>query len=482
MFRTILWRIIGLITMLVILTSVGINLSIPYILRPYQQVYPNFDLTSMQWDILKITTLITVIAIAIGIFLTIRSTRPIRDLTDHIETLTRRIDIDVPAVPSSDEINHSQRRLSLIAEHMDTLNRELSKERAILSVIMEEITDGVVMIAANGNITIANQAALNIFSTKLEKVIGRSLAEGFRQHQLVDLWRRAIETNLPQVSLLEVTPHRVYLQCIATPLEQPLAGNTLLFLQNLTQQRYLETMRRDFISNISHELRTPLASLKALVETLQDGALDDAVAARRFLQLMQAEVDALSQMVSELLELSRLESGRMPLKMQPVDPQEILSKAMERLRLQAERAGLNIQLDVSHNLPMIVADPQRLEQVIVNLLHNAIKFTPGGGRITLGAYETELSKLNIQINQTSLNTSETGILFFVRDTGQGIAADELKRIFERFYKIDRARASSGTGLGLAIARHTVEAHGGKIWAESTEGAGSTFYFFIPSAV
>jgi two-component system phosphate regulon sensor histidine kinase PhoR len=169
-------------------------------------------------------------------------------------------------------------------------------------------------------------------------------------------------------------------------------------------------------------------------------------------------------MVSELLELSRIESGRVPLKLSPTRPVDILAAAVERLRLQAERAELSLATECLETLSPVLADSPRIQQVVVNLLHNAIKFTPAHGQVTVGAQP------------------ENGfILFYVRDTGVGIAREDLPRIFERFYKTDRARASSGTGLGLAIARHLVEAHGGKIWAESEPDQGSTFYFTIPQA-
>jgi two-component system phosphate regulon sensor histidine kinase PhoR len=179
---------------------------------------------------------------------------------------------------------------------------------------------------------------------------------------------------------------------------------------------------------------------------------------------METEVDALSLIVSELLELSRIESGRVPLKMVRVMPCELLSRVEERLRLQADRSGLQIDIICDEAIPPVLADSSRLEQVLVNLLHNSIKFTPEGGYIALRA-----------------NQDADNVVFSVTDTGIGIPTNDMSRIFERFYKIDRARRTGGTGLGLAIARHLVEAHGGKIWAESIEGHGSTFYFSIPIA-
>ena len=174
--------------------------------------------------------------------------------------------------------------------------------------------------------------------------------------------------------------------------------------------------------------------------------------------------NSLSLMVNELLELSRIEFGRVPLKIKPTHPLEILGPALERLRLQAERAGLELAMDCTDTLPDVLADAIRIQQVVMNLLHNAIKFTSSGGKITAGAVLVE-----------------GAVRFFVSDTGIGIASADVPRIFERFYKVDRARSSGGTGLGLAIARHLVEAHNGKIWVVSTPNQGSTFSFTIPMA-
>jgi two-component system phosphate regulon sensor histidine kinase PhoR len=238
----------------------------------------------------------------------------------------------------------------------------------------------------------------------------------------------------------------------------------LVVLQDLTRIRRLETVRRDFVSNISHELRTPLASLKALVDTLRDGGLEDAPAARRFLDRMEAEVDALAQMVQELLELSRIESGQVPFHLSPTPISDVVLPAVERLRPQAKRAGVEIRIEIPAGIPRVLADGERVQQIVTNLVHNAIKFTPSGGTI-----------------QVSAEPREDDVLILVRDTGVGISAEDLPRIFERFYKVDRARSGSGTGLGLSIAKHIVQGHGGTIWAESTEDQGSTFYFTLPAA-
>jgi two-component system phosphate regulon sensor histidine kinase PhoR len=331
-----------------------------------------------------------------------------------------------------------------------------------MAAVLGMMTDGVIIVDPQNRIQLVNPAAAGMFNITIPAVEGHSLIEIVRHHQIDELLTHCRELNEAQTTTIEVPARRLYLQATATPLGAALPGNTLLLFQNLTRLRWLETVRQDFISNISHELRTPLASLKALTETLQESALDDPPAAQRFLLRMETEVDALGQMVEELLELTRIESGRVPLKMAPTPPKRLIGKAVERLNVQAERAGLTVEIDCPADLAQVLADATRLEQVIVNLLHNAIKFTAEGGTIRLSAR----------------SEGET-VVFAVQDNGVGIAADDLPRIFERFYKADRARSSGGTGLGLAIARHLVEAHGGQIWAESVEGRGSTFYFSIP---
>jgi two-component system phosphate regulon sensor histidine kinase PhoR len=222
-------------------------------------------------------------------------------------------------------------------------------------------------------------------------------------------------------------------------------------------------VRRDFISNISHELRTPLAGLKALVDTLHGGAIKDPPAAKRFLKRMDSEVDSLTQLVQELLELSRVESGQAPLLKEPTPALDVIVPPSDRLRPQAERAGLEFAVVLPSQLPLVIADAERMQMVVTNLVHNAVKFTPPGGKVTVSA-----------------ESDGPEVLFSVSDTGVGIPAEDLPRIFERFYKADRARSGGGTGLGLAIAKHVIEGHGGRIWAESTEGQGSTFFFTLPS--
>jgi two-component system phosphate regulon sensor histidine kinase PhoR len=380
----------------------------------------------------------------------------LRRETDEYASHVRELHSDTRV---KDLQNLSSAITSLVAA-FDLRHSTLESERARLATVLDQITDGVLIADANGIIRLANPAAGRLFQAS--NPVDRSIAEVVRHHQLVEAWRRCQQTRQLQSESVEVPTRHQYLQLVVIP-DQHSSGS-LLLAQDLTHIRRLETVRRDFISNLSHELRTPLASLKALTETLQDGALEDPPAARRFIDHIQIEVDALSQMVTELLELSRIESGRLTLDIRPVSPHYLLDSASRRMRLQAERAGLRLHVECVESLPKVQMDVQRVEQVLVNLIHNAVKFTHPGGDILLFA-----------------EAGPGEVRFAVRDTGIGIPAEDVPRIFERFYRVDKSRSGSGTGLGLSIAKHIVEAHKGRIWAESREGQGSTFIFALPIA-
>jgi len=356
------------------------------------------------------------------------------------------------------ELGNLSSSITSIISTFNLRHSTLDAERARLATVLEQMTDGVLIADSQGIVQFANPAAGRLFQTS--DPVSRSIVEVVRHHQLVEAWRRCQQTRQLQSESVELPTRHQFLQLVVIP-DQHSSGS-LLLAQDLTRIRRLETMRRDFISNLSHELRTPLASLKALAETLQDGALEDPPAARHFIDQIQIEVDALTQMVTELLELSRIESGRLSLDLQPVAVCELLDAASRRMMLQAKRAGLSLRVECADDLPKVKIDLQRLEQVLVNLIHNAVKYTRAGGEIVLLA-----------------DAGNGSVRFAVRDTGIGIPADDIPRIFERFYRVDKSRTGSGTGLGLSIAKHIVEAHEGKIWAESVEGQGSTFYFSIP---
>ena len=376
----------------------------------------------------------------------------------------------VLALPSNvKELEDLSNVVKALVSSLSTQLSIVDSNRGRLAAMLDQMTDGVLIASEAGRIQFANPAAEKLFGKGL---VERSVPEVLRNHQLIQAWQRCQELDEMQVETVEITGRRHFLQLIVIP-DHHTPGGSLLVVQDLTRIRQLETIRRDFISNLSHELRTPLASLRALTETLQDGALSDPEAAPRFLSRITTEVDALTQMAQELLDLSRIESGQVSLERKPVAPKKLLASAADRMRLQAERAGLSLQVDCPPNLPRVNADEPRIEQVLVNLIHNAVKFTPPGGKVVLTA-----DILPAGSRQEEGETVEGPVRFAVSDSGVGIPADDVPRIFERFYRVDKSRAGGGTGLGLSISRHLVESHGGQIWAESREGEGSTFYFTL----
>lgn len=413
------------------------------------------------WSIGILTILITVLLaflVAGGMLRPLRqlvkNVRKLKDDRQHITAPTNR----------RDEIGQLARAFAELADQLNTQVTDFQEERGKLEAVLQHMTDAILIVDADGKVTLVNPAAEEVFKLPARQAVGRTLVEVARQYQFVQLWKSSMETGKQQLLTLETTPDRLFVQAIATPLEASLPGSTLMTFQDLTRVRRLETVRRDFVSNVSHELRTPLASLKALAETLQTGALEDPAAAKRFLKQMEIEIDNLTQMVQEFLDLSRIESGRATFNRQPIDPHALITRAVERMALQAERSGLTIDIEDRGPVPSVNGDAKRIESVLTNLLHNAIKFTPPGGKIIVTAYQ-----------------DNNEVVFSIQDTGVGIAPDDLARIFERFYKADQSRSGGGTGLGLSIARHTVEVHGGRIWAESAPGQGSIFYFSLPLA-
>lgn len=392
-----------------------------------------------------------------------------RRLTSAVEQIAAGdLNARVPAHGDGD-IGALSDALNRMAERLQRQSRKRSRERDRLDTVLQVMNDGVIMLNKHGYVSILNPAAAQILNVKAEESLDKSFVQVVKDYRVADVWLACVEHNLEHSATLELTSD-VYIRVIVTPFLRGDANGFLVLLQDLSHLHRLETIRRDFVSNLSHELRTPLASLKALVDTLRDGALEDPPAATHFLERMEIEVDEMTQMVQELLELSRIESGQVPLRLFPTKIAALVEPIMERLRPQAERAQLTLQLFLESKLPEVLVDTDRIRTVLLNLIHNAIKFTPVGGTITVRA----------RLSAESLKRDGSDVVVIsVTDSGIGIPAEEIPRIFERFYKADRARSGGGTGLGLAIAKHTVHAHNGQIWVESTEQIGSTFFFTLP---
>jgi len=362
--------------------------------------------------------------------------------------------------PLDGEMSELGEALGRLATKLASLETDLGSEREKLAAIQANVAAGVIVLDKERQVTALNRTAAQLFRAAMGTAVGWPFINLARDHEMDSITRRCLETNQIQGGVVQLTGSKQIFELTAVPL----SDGALVLVQDVTNIRRLEKVRQDFIANISHELRTPIASCKAIVETLQNGAVNDKKIAEDFLQRLQVETDKLAQMVNELGELSRIESGELALRLEPVDIAAVITRVTERLRTQADRARLRVDIDIPGDLPRVVGDSNRIEQVLVNLVHNAIKFTPQNGKITVSAA-----------------VSDGMVLVSVRDTGMGIPEDDLPHIFERFYKVDKARSGGGTGLGLAIAKHIVQAHGGDIRVESVLDKGSTFMFTLPVA-
>ncbi len=403
-------------------------------------------------------------AAALAMWIADRITRPVRQLTEVMRRMETG-DLSARVLPTTgDEVGALCLAFNNMAARQRQAMDELSREKSRLETILQNTINGILITDGEGRVRLINPAAERLLAADARTALGQTFAQVARNHRIIAVWERCFEQRLQQAGPVEVDARSLYLQVVVVPLPGKEEGACLVILQDLSQTRRLQTARRDLVANVSHELRTPLASLKALTETLRDGALDDPPAATRFLDQLNGQVDDLTQIVDELVELTRIESGQVPLRLAPVMVADVVNAVLQRLAPQAERAGLVIASRIPADLPAILADRDRIGQVTTNLLHNAIKFTPRGGRVEVEA---------------AVQASE--VVVSVHDTGIGISAESLPRVFERFYKVDRSRTEGGTGLGLAIAKHIVQAHGGRIWVESREGEGSTFSFAVPRA-
>lgn len=345
----------------------------------------------------------------------------------------------------------------------DTLE-ELELVRARLEATLVNLTDGVVITDEDGRVVLMNDAARAMLAVR-GAVIGESLMWVGRDHELSELVDQAVvECGDAMERVIQHGRSGRTLQIAARCLEAPDERIGVVVLRDITELRKLEGVRRDFVANVSHELRTPLTSIRAMVETLEAGALDDPEVSGEFLSRIITEVDRLADMVDELLDLARLESDRLRLALDWLDPGEVAREAESRLAAQIARSGLHITVSTEPGLPLLRADRTRIGQVLLNLIHNAVKFTPAGGFISLAVSE-----------------QDGWIVYQVEDTGVGVDSEDIDRLFERFYKADRSRRSHGTGLGLAIAKHIVQAHGGAIEARRNRPHGMVFTFRLPVA-
>lgn len=345
--------------------------------------------------------------------------------------------------------------------------REMAAERGRLEAVLAHMASGVLLIDARGRLEVANPAARRMLGLSSDDV-GRPHIEATKNFHLSEAIDRVLTTGAPETMRLTLV-HGGERWVEASLASARGAGGepagVVVALHDVTEQVRLERLRSDFLANVSHELRTPVTAIKGFAETMLDGALEDTARRRSFVSFIDREAGRLVRLVEDLMDLARLEVRQVSLAREDLDVSQVVAHVVEGFRARAAGQSIDLELALPPRPLYCYVDGARLEQVLVNLLDNALKFTPPGGRVTVSLRQEPDQAMRLE----------------VADTGQGMEPEELKLIFERFYRTDRGRSrqTGGTGLGLAIVKQIVLAHGGRVWAESAPGQGATFYVVIP---
>jgi len=446
MFRSIRWRIAIPYTLLISMSILGVYLAAAEVNR---------------FIIVPVMGLLMLFSFLIALFIARSITRPMEEVSQAAKRIASGQMAPKIHVGTRDESAELAHAFNEMTDSFGEAMGNVSTERDRLAAVFSTMADGVLMADAEGNILMGNPAVERLFGFEEKAAIGHSLIEAIPDHEISDILQLCIKNRQQQTAQIESRGR--LLRVVACPILDNGESGALLIFQDLTEVRRFQIMRQEFVGNVSHELKTPLASIKAVLETLNEGAIDDRQTARNFLSMMAGEVERMTLLVRELTDLSRIETGTSKLERAPVDLISLIDQVVGKLKPQSERKHIDVFRQTDSVLPMILVEEERVEQVLINLLHNAIKFTTAGGNIEISA-----------------NLENDYVIVSVKDTGIGITADDLPHVFERFYKADKARSSEGTGLGLAIAKHIIQAHGGDIWARSEEERGSTFSFRLPA--
>src|SRR5436309_5399053 len=384
-----------------------------------------------------------------------RVTRPVVEMQHVARQMSEgQFDVRAPA-RSPDEIGTLGRSLNVMAgrlrEKIDDLEREQAKATAILDAMVE----GVIATDGHDHIILLNEGARGIFGLGQTRVERRPLLEVIRNVDLVV----SREIKLPD------PPERV-LQVHAVPLrftgDEP---GVVIILHDITELRRLEQVRTEFVANVSHELRTPLTAIQGYLETLLDGALEEPQHARKFLEIVFRHTERLGRLTDDLTDLSNIELGRISLRIEPTELTEVTESALAIIQPRAGSRRVTVKANLPADMPEVLADRDRLAQILLNLVDNAVKYTPAGGHVWVEAQRLPSGMVEVA----------------VRDTGVGVPKADLPRLTERFYRVDKARSRElgGTGLGLAIVKHLVLAHGGELAIESEPEQGTTVRFTLP---
>ncbi len=338
------------------------------------------------------------------------------------------------------------------------------EEKARISAILESMTEAVIGLDRHRNIVIANSALEPILDLKKDSVLGKNVLEILRNPALASMLEEVFEDQSTVTNEIEIhNPAEKILRISAIGIPHSTAIFGILVISDITEVRRLENLRQDFVANVSHELKTPLTSVTGFIETLLSGALSDSERATSFLKIMEEDTNRLTRLIDELLELSKIESREINLKPETLNLKEETEKILPLFESSVKEKHIQWENELEAD---VFADRDRLKQILINLIENAVKFNKQGGKVTL-----QSRRLNGKIEVS------------IQDTGIGIPDEALTRVFERFFRVDRARTrgQGGTGLGLSIVKHLVEAHKGKVWCESRLGKGSKFFFTLPAA-
>src|SRR5579859_1985339 len=346
--------------------------------------------------------------------------------------------------------------------------QEAAQKQAEQQALFNSMAEGVLVLDQSGRVQLVNRSLQKLFGLTTD-VRGQTIMEAFRLRELVEVVQRLqgeqTVTN-HEFQLPGVTEQRwLEVNAAAVLDSQNMLRGSILVFHDLTRLKQLENTRQEFVANVSHELRTPLSLIKGYVETLLDGAKDDPELATRFLLTIEKHTDRLTYLIEDLLTISRLESGQIVMNVHQVGLRDEVDRVLDDLQSRAGEKNVRLENTLPADL-LARADADRLQQVLFNLIENAIKYGRQEGVVSIGG------KLN----------SDSKVELWVRDDGPGIPEEAKDRIFERFYRVDRARSreTGGTGLGLSIVKHIVQAHGGEVWVKSELGQGATFYFTLPA--
>jgi two-component system phosphate regulon sensor histidine kinase PhoR len=440
----------------------------------------NVALAEVRRDLWIASLLILVLGTAISLLFSRNLSRRVERLKHFSSRLATGDFRPLPVEPARDELAELAQALNRTAARLDATVHSLTEERNRSSAILGSMVEGVAVVDGQERIVFCNQAFLQIVGLQKVQCEGRPALEVIRQADVLELIRRALigaEVLRGELAIGTVRPLTFSVTVAPVPTVTPGEGQgvpsqkvsvsgAVVVLHDITDLRRLEQVRKDFIANVSHELRTPLTTIQGFAETLLGSALEDPQNNRRFLEIIRSHAVRLGRLTDDLLKLSRMEAGKLEAAIQPISLINAIESSVETTRVRAGEKQLSLSVNCPNGLPPVRAHEALLREVLQNLLDNAVQYTPPGGRIDVSAA-----------------VEDGHAVVTVSDNGIGIPQVDQERIFERFYRVDAARSREvgGTGLGLAIAKHIVEAHGGRIWVESTVGLGSRFHFSIPLA-